>query len=233
MIDNRGLSLASFPVRPLRNTFLLKAGFCLFLLAWMTLFTLQTYGQSTFGSIRGTVQDDSGAVIPNTVVTIHSLDESFEREVTTSDSGDFLAENLKAGHYQITAHHDGFADAIVNSVALDARQDLRIPMTLSVAAKPTVVEVSAGADQINTENGTLSDSKDNRQITQLPLNNRATTTSPLGSLTLRQYRHRRSELLHGELLRRWHLDGERTPERCIARRVSLSGGYIGRKSDCL
>jgi hypothetical protein len=184
MIDNRGLSLASFPVRPLRNTFLLKAGFCLFLLAWMTLFTLQTYGQSTFGSIRGTVQDDSGAVIPNTVVTIHSLDESFEREVTTSDSGDFLAENLKAGHYQITAHHDGFADAIVNSVALDARQDLRIPMTLSVAAKPTVVEVSAGADQINTENGTLSDSKDNRQITQLPLNNRATTTSPLGSLTL-------------------------------------------------
>ena len=42
----------------------------------------------------------------------------------------------------------------------------------------------ASPDQINTENATLSDSKDNQQITQLPLNNRATTTSPLGALAL-------------------------------------------------
>lgn len=37
---------------------------------------------------------------------------------------------------------------------------------------------------INTENAVISDSKDNQQITQLPLNNRATTTSPLAALTL-------------------------------------------------
>ena len=46
------------------------------------------------------------------------------------------------------------------------------------------MQVSAAPDQINTENATLSDSKDNQQITQLPLNNRATTTSPLGALAL-------------------------------------------------
>jgi Carboxypeptidase regulatory-like domain len=140
--------------------------------------------QSTFGSIRGTVEDASGAVIPGAEITIHSLDENFDRKVTTSDSGDFVAENLKAGHYMLTVHRQDFSDAIISSVALAARQDLRIPITLTISTKSTVVEVNATAEQINTENATLSDSKDNQLITELPLNNRATTTSPLGALTL-------------------------------------------------
>jgi Carboxypeptidase regulatory-like domain/TonB dependent receptor len=161
-----------------------KAAFWLLMFTWVALSTIHAYAQSTFGSIRGTVQDASGAVIPGAAVTIHSLDESFERDVTTSDSGDFVVENLKAGHYKLTVHHDGFADAVVDSAALEARQDLRIPITLSIATEATVVQVSAGPDAINTENGTLSDSKDNQLITQLPLNNRATTTSPLAALSL-------------------------------------------------
>ncbi len=140
--------------------------------------------QSTFGSIRGTVQDSSGAVIAGATVTIHSLDENFDRQTTTTDSGDFDVETLKAGRYQITVHQPGLADAVVNSVVLAARQELRLPITLQIAAQSTVVEVSAAPDQINTENATLSDSRDNEQITELPLNNRATTTSPLGALAL-------------------------------------------------
>jgi hypothetical protein len=46
------------------------------------------------------------------------------------------------------------------------------------------VEVSDTVAVINTENAVISDSKDNSQITQLPLNNRATTTSPLAALSL-------------------------------------------------
>jgi hypothetical protein len=153
-------------------------------LTWLFCPAFLAHAQSTFGSIRGTVQDSSGAVIPEATVTIHSLDESFERQVKTNDSGEFAAENLKAGHYKLTVIHDGFADAVVDSAALEARQDLRLPITLSVASGATTVQVNAGADQINTENGTLSDSKDNQLITELPLNNRATTTSPLAALSL-------------------------------------------------
>src|SRR6202034_2514950 len=60
----------------------------------------------------------------------------------------------------------------------------RVTISLAVAAQSTTVEVTSGGEQINTENGTLGDSKDNIQMTQLPLNNRATTTSPLGALGL-------------------------------------------------
>ena len=140
--------------------------------------------QSTLGSILGTVQDASGAVIPGAAVTIRSLDQDLSRHTATSDAGDFLVENLKPGHYSITVEHEGFSKAVVTDTQLDARQALRIPVTLTVAVQSTEVVVTSGAYQINTEDATLSNSKDNQQITELPLNDRATTTSPLGSLQL-------------------------------------------------
>src|SRR5258707_5752728 len=141
-------------------------------------------GQSTFGSVRGVVQDNTSAVISDTQVVLHSTDENTERTVTADTSGNFIFENVKAGKYSLRAHHDGFADTALTGISVEARQDLRLTVSLNVAAQSTTIEVTSGGDQINTENATLGDSKDNLQMTQLPLNNRATTTSPLGALAL-------------------------------------------------
>ena len=135
-------------------------------------------GQSTFGSVRGAVQDATGAGIPGAQIVLHSTDENTDRKVVSDASGDFTFENVKAGHYSLRAHRDGFADTLVDGVTVEARQDLRLSATLKVAEQSTIVEVNSGADQINTENATISDSKTNIEMTQLPLNNRATTTSP-------------------------------------------------------
>jgi hypothetical protein len=102
-------------------------------------------------------------------VTIRSLDQDLSRQTTTSDAGDFLVENLKPGHYSITVEHEGFSKAVVTDPQLDARQALRIPVTLTVAVQATEVVVTSGAYQINTEDATLSNSKDNQQITELCL----------------------------------------------------------------
>ncbi|WP_242618287.1 hypothetical protein [Edaphobacter modestus] len=77
----------------------------------------------------------------------------------------------------MTVHRHGFNDTVVTSTSLAARQELRIPFTLSVASENTVVDVQADAAGVNTENAIISDEKSNIQITQLPLNNCATTTS--------------------------------------------------------
>src|SRR5712691_9025337 len=142
------------------------------------------FAQSTFGSVRGIVQDNTSAVISDTQVVLHSTDENTERTVTADTSGNFIFENVKAGKYSLRAHHDGFADTALTGISVEARQDLRLTVSLNVAAQSTTVEVTSGGDQINTENAALGDSKDNLQMTQLPLNNRATTTSPLGALAL-------------------------------------------------
>jgi hypothetical protein len=138
--------------------------------------------QSTFGSIRGTAQDTSGAAIPDTQVTLHSTDQNTDRVVKTNASGDYAFENVLAGQYSIRAQHDGFANTQVDGITLAARQDSRYTLTMEIAALATTVQVTSSANQIDTENGVIGDAKNTSDIGQLPLNFRASTTSPLASL---------------------------------------------------
>src|SRR5579863_8429179 len=140
--------------------------------------------QSTFGSVRGTTLDATGSAVPGVQVVLHSSDENTEVSVNSGDQGDFLFENVKAGHYTIKAVKEGFANAIVNGIEVAARQNLRIDVKLSVATQVQTVEVSAAIETINTENATLTDSKLTSDITQLPLNSRAVSTSPLAALAI-------------------------------------------------
>jgi hypothetical protein len=140
--------------------------------------------QSTFGSIRGIAADSTGASVPAATVTLRSVDQSTTRSATSDASGSFAFENIKPGKYTVTVAHAGFATTNLNGVTLDARQDLRLNIKLEITAETTTVDVTAGPDQIDTEDASISDSKNNALITELPLNNRASTTSPLGALAL-------------------------------------------------
>jgi hypothetical protein len=153
-------------------------------LCWFLSAVVPALGQSTFGSVIGIVQDSSGAAVSGTQIVLHSTDENTERTVNADAAGAFTFENVKAGQYSLRASHDGFAATEISGISVAARQDLRLTVSLTIAAQSTTVEVTSNGDQINTEDATLGDSKDNLQITQLPLNNRATTTSPLGALGL-------------------------------------------------
>lgn len=164
--------------------FFCKRNWRVVVMASAVLFAASVHGQSTFGSILGTVQDGSGAVIPQASITVHSLEENSDRQTTSNSSGEFLFENLKAGHYKLTVSHKGFSDSVVTSVALEARQELRVPVTLTVNAESTTVEVSAGGELINTENATLNDTVSNESISQLPINSRSVSSSPLAALAV-------------------------------------------------
>jgi hypothetical protein len=138
--------------------------------------------QSTFGSIRGVVQDSTGASIPDAQITLHSVDENTERKVNADATGNYAFENVLASRYTIRAQHDGFADTVVAGVILAARQDLRYTLVMTIAQQSSTVEVTSSENQIDTENGIIGDSKDTGDIGQLPLNFRASTTSPLAAL---------------------------------------------------
>ena len=142
------------------------------------------HAQSTFGSIVGVVHDATQAVVPNASVEIMSSEDNTTHSTTSDQNGSFEFVNLKAGNYSLSVQATGFAEFRVPSAALTARQTLRIDVTLAVKSQAQTVEVADTVATINTENGVISDSINNQQITQLPLNNRATTTSPLGSLAV-------------------------------------------------
>ena len=129
--------------------------------------------QSTFDMVRGSALDQTGAAVPGAAITLHNVDENSNLMVISDNSGNFSFENLKPGHYTVTAVKEGFARASVSQLELTARQTLRVDVTLSIAAQAETVEVKASAAAVNTENATLSDSKGNNDITQLPINSRA------------------------------------------------------------
>jgi hypothetical protein len=164
-----------------RQTRVLSAGcvFCAYLLL-----PVAGYAQSTFGDIRGTVRDPSNLPVPQVEVTLHSVDENTNRVTMSDDSGGYLFENLKPGHYALTAAKTGFSQSSTVTLELTARQSARMDLPLSIGQVTQTVSVESAAEQINTENATVGDTRGTDQLVEMPLNFRAQTTSPLASLAL-------------------------------------------------
>ena len=64
--------------------------------------------QSTFGTILGTVKDNSGAVVPNAKIKVTDTDENTSREVTANGNGDYEFVNTKPSHYKLEVTAAGF-----------------------------------------------------------------------------------------------------------------------------
>src|SRR5580698_8858176 len=153
-------------------------------LLFVAVFAASAHAQSTFGSVVGTVQDATNAVVPGAAVTLHSQDDNSDRVTTSSSTGDFQFVNLKPGRYSVVSKSSGFADAQVAAFDLAPRQTARVNVVMNVQSQQQTVEVSATATMISTDKATLDASKDNAAMVQLPLNSRASTSSPLSSLSL-------------------------------------------------
>ena len=94
----------------------------------------------------------------------------------------YAFENVLPNRYSLHAQRDGFAETVINCITVAARQDQRFTLAMTVATQATTVEVDSGANQIDTENGVIGDSKGTDDIGQLPLNLRSTCQRRLPSL---------------------------------------------------
>src|SRR5580704_16867120 len=79
----------------------------------MLLCSSRCFGQSTFGSVVGTVQDSSQALVPRATVTLHSQDDNSNRTTTSGPNGDFHFVNLMPGRYSVISKAAGFSDVEV------------------------------------------------------------------------------------------------------------------------
>ncbi len=136
--------------------------------------------QSTFGTILGSVKDNSGAVVPQATVKATNTDENTTRETTTNGSGDYEFVNTKAGHYKIEVTAQGFQPYTATELLLIARQTLRIDVGLQVGQVSTEVKVEATAGVITTDTQTVQSSLDGQALMTLPGNVRGGggSTSP-------------------------------------------------------
>src|SRR5881409_235373 len=80
------------------------------------------YGQSTFGTILGTVRDQSGAVIAGCVVSVENAGTSLRRSMVADEAGSYLTANLEPGTYKVKMEMPGFQVAEFTNIQLQARQ---------------------------------------------------------------------------------------------------------------
>jgi hypothetical protein len=128
--------------------------------------------QSLFGSILGTVTDNSKAVVPGALVKIRSVETNAVRTVQTDPAGDYQAPSLPVGTYQVSCEVAGFKRAVVDGVVLEVDQRARIDFKLELGGVGQQVEVFAAAAIMETDTASQGTVIDNRTIVDLPLNGR-------------------------------------------------------------
>jgi hypothetical protein len=135
--------------------------------------------QSTFGSFVGTVKDPSGAAVAGCAVTVRNLGTAATRSVITDAVGEYTIVNLEQGAYEIAMEMKGFQRAVYSNLPLQARQTVRVDGSLILGAQNQVVEVSTAREApINTEVSNIAESKQGRELIDLPV---AIASRALGS----------------------------------------------------
>ena len=131
------------------------------------------FAQGTdLGTIRGTVTDPSGAVIPNAQVEITDLATLTIHKVTTNDHGEYQASALPSGQYKVMITAPGFGASVVNGIVLSGSDAVSANTIMKASANTTTVEVSADAPLINTQDQSLSQTLSSRAIVDIPRDSR-------------------------------------------------------------
>jgi len=113
-------------------------------------FAASLNAQNVRGSLRGTVQDVSGARIPSAIIIAKLSGSSVRREANSEDRGEFRLDDLQPGNYRITITANGFAPAQADvAIAVATVRDITVIMKPSAA--PEMVQVRAEVSSITTQ----------------------------------------------------------------------------------
>jgi hypothetical protein len=125
-------------------------------------------------SIQGTVNDPTGAAVPNAKVTVTNTDTATSRTTSSDAAGLFSLPNIPVGAYALTVEATGFSGFTQKGV-LEVGNNVQINPTLKVGSSSEHVEVQATGVALETESSSFRQVIDQRRITELPLNGRQAT----------------------------------------------------------
>src|ERR1700723_2159236 len=130
------------------------------------------WGQ-TNGSIRGIVNDPSGAVVQGATITAILTGTDSQRSVTSDKDGAFDIPELAVGSYDLSADAQGFKKFIVKGVVVSIGHVNFVTVTLPIGRANDTVTVEANATQVETTSTQLGAVMTDQSIRELPLNSRS------------------------------------------------------------
>jgi hypothetical protein len=131
------------------------------------------FGQFDTAAVLGTVRDPSGAVVPNSKVTLENTRTGITETKQTDAAGNFEFLTVRIGNYRVKAEAAGFKTAVAAefTVTVGARQ--RVDLKLEVGDTTQAVEIRDAAAALETESSDRGQVVSRDTIVNLPLNGRS------------------------------------------------------------
>jgi outer membrane receptor protein involved in Fe transport len=125
-------------------------------------------GQSTTsGYVTGSVTDASKAVIKGAAVKLQNTGTSLSLATTSGDNGVYHFDFVPPGSYKIDVEATGFSP-FEQTLTVTVGQSVNIDAPLAIASAATTVQVAAEGVALETEDGNVSTSFNEKQIQYVP-----------------------------------------------------------------
>jgi outer membrane receptor protein involved in Fe transport len=137
---------------------------------WVSCTTLSA--QQITGTIRGTVTDQTRAVVQGAIVAAQQTETGISRTATADRNGDYVLLELPVGHYRLQVSATGFRNYVRDGITLEVNETAFVPARLSVGSATEHVEVQADADLIQPTVTSMGKAVLQQELEDLPLNGR-------------------------------------------------------------
>ena len=140
------------------------------LMLFIALFLQRAPAQVTSaGSIAGQVVDTTGALVPEATVVAIQSQTNVQWKTVTDNAGAYIFPNLPVGTFTVSAQKEGFSKEQVNSIILNAGDQLRTNLTLRPGAVTDTVQVNSDQINVDTESGNVGEVVNSEAIEAMPL----------------------------------------------------------------
>jgi len=134
--------------------------------------TSATRADVSRASLSGTITDSSGAVLPDTSVTVRNVETGVLRTVVSNAAGVYNVLDLPPGLYEIHARHPQLTAVERKDIVLRVGDQVRIDLSLFPAGTQETIEVKESLPQTQTESATASTLVNEKAIQDLPTDGR-------------------------------------------------------------
>jgi hypothetical protein len=130
------------------------------------------HADNLYASIRGTVVDPSGAVVPEATLTATDLSTGLRYTTTSGKDGLFSFLQLPIGDYSVRAEKAGFKSFTAGHIHIDLDQVFSLRVAMELGTTSETITVEANPAQVETTSMQLGTTVSGQQIVDLPLNGR-------------------------------------------------------------
>src|SRR5262245_38389466 len=134
--------------------------------------TATAAAQLTTGTISGTVQDSTGAVIPGVSVSLMSSGVvGGNQQTVTDERGVYQFVRLVPGTYSVKGELSGFRSALRDNITVNAQVTVRVDLTLAVGDVTDTVTVTGETPLLDTTSALNQAILDRQTLDTLPTGN--------------------------------------------------------------